>query len=225
MAIIGIAHALDFQKESQERMNKAVALEKQLLISELNTLKSQLSPHFLFNTLNNVISTVEQGKTEVASGMLSRLGDFLRCILEESKHQLIPLEKEIGYLKQYLEIERFRNKQLAVIIHQKPEVMQYLVPNFILQPLVENAIKHGIAKSEAANRIEIGMDKEAHYLKLWVYNEAPPKINDNLKKMGIGLRSTISRLEYTYGQNTKFELIPVSNGFIAEVFIPGSSSD
>ncbi len=221
MAIIGIAHALDFQKESQERMHKAVALEKQLLISELNTLKSQLSPHFLFNTLNNVISTVEQGKTEVASGMLSRLGDFLRCILEESKHQLIPLEKELSYLKQYLEIERFRNQQLEVIIYERQEVMQHLIPNFILQPLVENAIKHGTAKSETANRIEIGMETVDDYLKLWVFNEGigigkKGKLGDE----GVGLQNTKSRLASVYGEQATFELVPANNGVVAEIRIP-----
>ncbi len=221
MAIIGMAHAIVFQKESRERQDAAVALEKQLLLSELNTLKSQLSPHFLFNTLNNVISTVEQGKTQVASGMLSRLGNFLRCILEESKHQLIPLEKEIEYINQYLEIERFRNKQLEVLVHKKPELLQQKVPNFILQPIVENAIKHGISKSESANCIEIGMDAEDGFLKLWVYNEGAMLDNKNrFRNEGVGLQNTKYRLASVYGDKASFELIPVNNGVVAEIKIP-----
>lgn len=221
MAIIGVAHAIVFQKESRERQDAAVALEKQLLLSELNTLKSQLSPHFLFNTLNNVISTVEQGKSEIASGMLSRLGAFLRCILEESKHQLIPLEKEIEYINQYLEIERFRNKQLEVAIHKKRELLKHRVPNFILQPLVENAIKHGISKSKEANRIEIGMEREADYLKLWVYNEGAELDNTSkLHSEGVGLANTKSRLAFVYGDKASFELIPVNTGVVAEITIP-----
>ncbi len=221
MAIIGMAHAMEYQKESKERQDAAVSLEKQLLISELNTLKSQLSPHFLFNTLNNVISTVEHGKTRVASGMLSRLGTFLRCILEESRHQLIPLEKEIDYIDQYLEIERFRNLELEVVIHKKEEVMQHSVPNFILQPLVENAIKHGISKSENASRIEIGMEAEDDHLKLWVYNEGELSDHKNkFRKEGIGLYTTRSRLAFVYNHQASFELIPVNNGVVAEITIP-----
>ncbi|MEM1339917.1 MAG: histidine kinase [Bacteroidota bacterium] len=221
MAIIGVAHAIVFQKESRERQDAAVALEKQLLLSELNTLKSQLSPHFLFNTLNNVISTVEHGKTQVASGMLSRLGNFLRCILEESKHQLIPLEQEIEYINQYLEIERFRNKQLEVVIHKKPELLQHKVPNFILQPLVENAIKHGISKLKGAKRIEIGMEKETGCLKLWVYNEGIGlKHSGKRNKEGVGLQNTRSRLAFEYNNKASFELIPVNSGVIAEILLP-----
>ncbi len=221
MAIIGIAHAMHYQNEMEERRNKASMLEKQLLISELNTLKAQLSPHFLFNTINNVVSTIEQGKNSIASGMLLRLGSFLRHSLEESKHSLIPLEKEIDYLEEYLEIEKFRNRDLEVVIDKEERLLSHLVPNFILQPLVENAIKHGITKAVDANRIEIGMKRLGDTIRLWVYNEGPRLDADsNYKDSGVGLRSVVSRLEFVYGDLANLELVSINDGVMAEIILP-----
>nr|WP_299340932.1 histidine kinase [Allomuricauda sp.] len=220
MAIIGIAHAIQYQKESEERQDKAKDLERQLLVSELNTLKAQLSPHFLFNTINNVVSTVEQGKNKIASGMLVRLGSFLRSTLEESKHDLIPLKKEIAYLQEYLEIEKFRNSQLNVVIHPHDELDHCRVPNFILQPLVENAIKHGISKTNEAKRIEIGVENLGETIKLWVYNEGPSLTEKASIKKGVGLSSTVSRLQFVYGDSAQFKLLSVNDGVLAEIRLP-----
>ncbi|SHH06210.1 sensor histidine kinase [Flagellimonas flava] len=220
MAIIGIAHAMDYRNEAEIRRREADRLEKQLLRSELNTLKAQLSPHFLFNTINNVVGTIEQGRNKVASGMLIRLGSFLRMTLEESQHDLIPLKTEIEYIQQYLEIERFRNKDLEVVIHGPLGESECLVPNFILQPLVENAIKHGISKEKEAKRIEIGMDKLGEKLKLWVYNEGPPFKRQKEHENGIGIGSTISRLESVYQGQASFELLNANAGVVAELLLP-----
>ena len=188
------------------------------MISELNTLKAQLSPHFLFNTFNNVVSTIEQGKNEVASGMLIRLGEFLRICLEESQHKMIPLHKELDFIKKYLEIEQFRNPDLNVVIQSENQHQNTLVPSFILQPLVENAIKHGISKKKSAKRIEIGSEKTAKNLKLYVYNEGPSLKTQ--KRMGIGLNNTISRLKKVYGSAGRVELFSVNDGVMVELQIP-----
>ncbi|MCL6264858.1 sensor histidine kinase [Flagellimonas myxillae] len=220
MAIIGIAHAIDYRKEAEVRREKADKLEKQLLKSELNTLRAQLSPHFLFNTINNVVGTIEQGKNRVAIGTLIRLGNFLRITLEESQHNLIPLKKELQYLKDYLEIEKFRNVELDILIHQSSELSECLVPNFILQPLVENAIKHGISQKKEAKRIEIGMENIGSNFKLWVYNEGPSLKEFGKERIGIGISSTISRLQIAYEDQAKFNLINVHNGVISELLLP-----
>jgi len=218
MAIIGIAHALEYHNESVIRKKEAIDLERQLLISELNMLKAQLSPHFLFNTINNVISTVEQGKNALAVGMLIRLGAFLRHSLEQSKHSMITLEKELSYIDSYLEIEKFRNQELEVITNKSHDCLNCLVPNFILQPIVENAIKHGISKMEEANRIEIGMEKTENKLRLWVYNEGPSiRLNGN---KGIGLSSTISRIQNLFKGTASFNLLSVNDGAMAEFYLP-----
>ncbi|MEL6561579.1 MAG: histidine kinase [Bacteroidota bacterium] len=224
MAIIGIAHAQQYYRELEHKRQESVALEKQLLLSELNTLKAQLSPHFLFNTINNVIGTIEQNKHKDAIGMLIKLGEFLRSILEDTKHKLVPLEKELFYINQYLEIEKFRNQELKIEIHKNEDCLQILVPGFILQPIVENAIKHGISKKESANLIEIGMDCEGNFLKLWVYNQGPNISNTEQNSFGIGLSNTISRLKSTYDDQASFELLSVNDGVIVELKLPMASS-
>ncbi|MEB3343905.1 histidine kinase [Aquimarina gracilis] len=220
MAIIGIAHAQQYYQELEHKRQESLALEKQLLLSELNTLKAQLSPHFLFNTINNVIGTIEQKKHQEAIGMLIKLGEFLRSILEDTKHKLIPLEKELFYINQYLEIEKFRNQELQIEIHKNEGCLQFLVPSFLLQPIVENAIKHGISKKKTANLIEIGMECETNSLKLWVYNEGPNVLKTEQDSFGIGLTNTISRLKNTYDHQASFELLSVNDGVIAEVKLP-----
>ncbi|MEM8762963.1 MAG: histidine kinase [Bacteroidota bacterium] len=218
MTIIGLAHAIQYQAALKQKEDESAALERQLLVSELNTLKAQLSPHFLFNTINNVVSTIEQGKNEVASGMLIRLGEFLRICLEESQHKMIPLHKELDFIKKYLEIEQFRNPDLNVVIQSKSPQQNALVPSFILQPLVENAIKHGISKKKSAKRIEIGSEKTSENLKLYVYNEGPSLKAQ--KRMGIGLNNTISRLKKIYGGAGHVELVSVNDGVMVELQIP-----
>ncbi len=220
MAIIGLAHAIQYQKELKQRQQESVELEKQLLTSELNTLKAQLSPHFLFNTINNVVGTIEQGKNDIASGMLIRLGEFLRIVLGESKHKLIPLQKELDYIKKYLEIEQFRNKELDVVIHIPREHGPALVPSFILQPLVENAIKHGISKSKDTNRIEVGSEQKDDQLLLFVYNESPGLTHKKEDGSGIGLDNTRTRLDKLYGEKASLELFPVNDGVMVEIRIP-----
>ncbi|WP_435623535.1 sensor histidine kinase [Flagellimonas sp.] len=220
MAIIGLAHAIQYQKELKQKQQESIALERALFKSELDMLKAQLSPHFLFNTINNVVSTIEQGKNDVASGMLIRLGDFLRIVLEESKHKLIPLHKELDNIKKYLEIEQFRNKELDVLIRSDKGHGQVMVPSFILQPLVENAIKHGISKSKEANRIEVGSEQKDYKLRLFVYNEGPGLNHEQLRKKGIGLENTTKRLEKLYGNKAHFELFSVNDGVMVEIQIP-----
>ncbi len=220
MAIIGAAHAFAYQKELKVRENAAIALEKELVLSELNTLKAQLSPHFLFNTINNVVSTIEQGKNKVAAGMLVRLGDFLRISLEESKHRLIPLKKEFDYLQKYLEIEQFRNKTLDVRVHLDASLEDIQVPSFMLQPIVENAIKHGISKVEAAKNLEIGAERNGVNLKIWVYNDGPALKKTNGISKGIGLANTRKRLMKLYGKKAMLELFSVNSGVLVELRIP-----
>ncbi|WP_350285150.1 histidine kinase [uncultured Croceitalea sp.] len=220
MAIIGLVHAIAYQAALKRQQQEAIVMEKQLLISELNMLKAQLSPHFLFNTINNVVSAIEQGKNQVASGMLIRLGEFLRMCLEEPRHKMIPLRKELDFVKKYLEIEGFRNKELEVIFHIDDNSNDFSVPSFVLQPIVENAIKHGISKSEAAKRIEIGSKEFNGYMRLYVYNQGPRLGQSKNEPTGIGLQNTTARLKKLYGKEGVFNLISVNDGVMAEIQIP-----
>ena len=218
MAIIGYGHATQYHQELKNKELESVELERELAISELKMLKAQLEPHFLFNAINNVVSSIEQGKSKVATGMLLKLSEFFRMTLAESRNTMVPLNKELDYIGKYLEIEKFRNKSLEVVIDVPDEMKKTKVPAFILQPLVENAIKHGISKQQSANRIEIGANQSDSQLKLWVYNEGPALnvVHEN----GIGIRNTRSRLKKLFHHESDISLITINDGVMAEIDFP-----
>ena len=152
--------------------------------------------------------------------MLIRLGEFLRISLEESQHKLIPLQQELDFVKKYLEIEQFRDKKLKVAISVKESHQSLKVPSFILQPLVENAIKHGISKARNAKHIEIGSEFSGGILKLYVYNEGPALTSESERKGGIGLTNTKLRLQKLYGKQSGLALLSVNDGVMVEVTMP-----
>ncbi|MEO0571881.1 MAG: histidine kinase [Bacteroidota bacterium] len=220
MAIVGVGHAMTYYGELRARELEAVKLEKELLFSQLNTLKAQLEPHFLFNTLNNVISSIKQDKSETAIQMLIKLSEFLRVTLVETRQEEIPLQMEIDFVQKYLEIEQYRNKNMSILLALEENTKKALIPSFILQPLVENAIKHGISKLEHAQKLEIGAETSKNKLRIWVYNEGPSLKKGFREKYGIGLRNTIKRLEKLYKEKASIHLLSVNDGVMVELFLP-----
>ena len=220
MAIVGVGHAMTYYGELRARELEAVKLEKELLFSQLNTLKAQLEPHFLFNTLNNVISSIKQDKSETAIQMLIKLSDFLRVTLVETRQEEIPLQMEIDFVQKYLEIEQYRNKNMSILLALEENTKKALIPSFILQPLVENAIKHGISKLEHAQKLEIGAETSKNRLRIWVYNEGPSLKKGFKAKYGIGLRNTIKRLEKLYKEKASINLLSVNDGVMVELLLP-----
>ena len=161
--IIAIQYGFRWYERYQERQRTALQLqlrssklEGQLAQAHLSALKMQIQPHFLFNTLNAIMVLVRQQKPREAEEMLSRLSDLLRCVLEDVDSQEIPLHRELDYLRLYLTIEqvRFRDRMKVEIEHD-PEILDAAVPHMIVQPLVENAVRHGIARSSCAGKIRI----------------------------------------------------------------------
>lgn len=146
MAIIGIVHAYLYYKTSEEERRKGIELERALLSSQLKMLKMQLQPHFLFNTLNSIVSAIHQEKPQVASDMTTGLSELLRTALNENERIIVSLAQELKYVRTYLAIEQHRFKRLVVTYNIDESTLVTEVPNFFLQPLVENAIKHGIAQ-------------------------------------------------------------------------------
>ena len=143
--LVGLAHALVYRRESEARALNAAQLETRLVEAQLQALQRQLHPHFLFNTLNT-ISGLIRTDAEAADVMIDRLGDLLRMTLHTSSTQEVPLKDELDVLQKYLEIEKTRfGNRLRVTINIQPETLDAQVPNLLLQPLVENAIRHGIA--------------------------------------------------------------------------------
>jgi sensor histidine kinase YesM len=221
--VIGGYYAYDYYQKYQERDSKATQLEGMLAQAELQNLKMQMHPHFLFNTLHT-ISILINKDTEAANQILIRLSDLLRMTLENAGAQEVSLKEEMEFLEGYLEIEqiRFRDR-LRVRVDIEADVLDAHVPSFILQPLVENAIRHGIAPKLNSGKIEIIVRRENKMLRLEVRdNGAGLESNGGgLLKEGIGLTNTRGRLAQLYGKNHHFQVRNVSGGgVLATIIIP-----
>jgi two-component system LytT family sensor kinase len=199
--IVGMYAAYDYASALKERHVRTAELERLLAESRLNTLRSQLHPHFLFNTLNAVSAHVERNP-RVARRMLEQLGGLLRLSLEHADEQEIPLEKELAFLDQYLALQKVRfEDRLEVEMSIEPLTLTCLVPTFLLQPLVENAIKHGIASRTARGLMRISAWRDNSTLRLQVMDDGPglPDGWDSDSHQGVGLCNTRERLDHLYG--------------------------
>src|SRR5260370_14680301 len=199
--IVGIYAAFDYSKILRERQLRTGELDRLLTESRLNTLRSQLHPHFLFNTLNAISAHVERNP-RVARRMLEQLGDLLRLSLERAEQQEIPLEQELAFLDRYLALQKVRfEDRLDVEVDVEPATLHCLVPTFLLQPLVENAIKHGIAPRSSRGLVRLSAWRENEDLRLRVTDDGPG-LPDGWRldtHQGVGLSNTMGRLEQLYG--------------------------
>ena len=198
----------------------AAQLQAQLSDARLAALRTQLDPHFLFNTLHAVSALVEHDPRGVRR-MIARLSELLRNTLEGAGEPEIPLEQELALLQRYLEIMeiRFRGR-LEIDIQVNEEVARALVPNLILQPLAENAIKHGVSKIDGTGRIEISAARQDDRLILRVRDNGPGLLGQSASE-GVGLRNTRERLQQLYGSKQSATLREAAaGGAIAEVIIP-----
>ncbi|HKR60537.1 MAG TPA: histidine kinase [Pyrinomonadaceae bacterium] len=222
-ALVALSHAADYYRKYQERELSASQLQAQLARAQLSSLKMQLHPHFLFNTLNTIAVLVRKSSNKEAIEMLSGLSDLLRHSLENIDAQEVSLKEELEFLKLYLEIEQVRfNDRLRVRMEVEQETLDALVPNLILQPLVENAIRHGIARRSAAGLLEISARRENGRLWLQVCDDGPGlPVNRKLTGAQIGLTNTRTRLQRLYGDAQTFELRnAVGGGAVATLMIP-----
>jgi len=222
-SILGAIYAFDYYGKYRAHELKASQLEAQLAQSQLQALKMQLHPHFLFNTLH-AISSLMRRDVEAAERMITRLSDLLRLTLENVGAQETPLRQELEFLERYLEIEqtRFRDR-LQVKMEIEPETLDARVPNLILQPLVENAVRHGIAPRAAPGLIEISARRDEDKLELQIRDDGVG-LPDNKRspiKEGVGLANTRARLEQLYGADYRFDLSNQDKGgLVVSLTIP-----
>ncbi len=211
-AILGAGYAINFYSKYHERKTQAAKfelrsskLETQLVKAQLDSLKMQLHPHFLFNTLHT-ISALIQDNPKIARDMIADLSELLRFTLDAVERQTVTLKKEIEITKLYLDIEQLRFKEkLKVDFHISAEDLAASVPSFILQPLVENAIKHGITGKKETAKIEIKASRINDDLEILVADNGKGFFEQQVEKVskGIGLNNTKSRLEQLYGSKHK----------------------
>jgi len=177
--ILGVGYSLDYYSKYREHELHNANLEKQLVGAQLQALKMQLQPHFLFNTLHTIASLVRQEQNKNAVKMLTGLSDLLRYSLENIGRQEISLQEEWQFLEQYLEIQKVRfENRFQVSVELSPETLEASVPALILQPIVENAFQHGFDKSRNAQKLEIKSAQKNGMLELSVFNEGPPLAKD-----------------------------------------------
>jgi signal transduction histidine kinase len=213
-------HAVTYYRDLQERKLKAVQLESLLHQAQLETLRSQLHPHFLFNTLHSIAELVHENPP-LAEQVILRLADLLRQVLRAPVRQEIPLSEEIAFLQSYVGIEQIRlGDRLVVEWDLDPAALEACVPSLVLQPLVENAIQHGIAALARPGRLAIRTRREEAFLHLQVQDTGPglPAETTAIGN-GIGLANTAARLQRLYGSNHRFELVN-QNGLAVHVWIP-----
>lgn len=221
--ILLLSHAFNYYNSYRKGELKASELRTQLVQSQLEALKMQVQPHFLFNTLHS-ISALLSKDTDGARKMITRLGDFLRLTLENSGSMEVTLQQEIEFLNGYLEIERIRfQDRLTTDIHVDPAVLDVRVPNLILQPIVENAMRHAIGSS-TAGRVEITAAPRNGVVRIEVKDNGPGIVDralDARRGKGLGLANTQARLVGLYGSAARFEMAnDPAGGLIVALEIP-----
>lgn len=226
-AILGTTYAVEYYGKYRERDLQASQLEAQLSQAQLQALKMQLHPHFLFNTLNAIAGLVRTDKSTEAVNMLSGLSDLLRRRLDQEDRQEVTLREELDFVELYLDIQQVRfSDRLKVEMVIDPETAEAPVPNLILQPLVENAILHGVSHNIGPTSLVIAADHVGESLRLRVFNSGRSISGDGQqkRKSGIGLSNTRTRLQQLYGNAQNFELRNVDGGVEAVVNIPWRQS-
>jgi len=207
--------------ELENQRQRATKAEARAQEARLSALRSQLEPHFLFNTLNAISTLVVEGQNAAASRMIARLSDFLRLTLETVDTPEITVAEELEFVRRYLEIEQVRfGDRLRVTIDVQPEAMPALVPALVLQPLVENAVKHGVLPREQGGSVTVTISQSNGALHLSVANDGPV-LSHPFEARGVGLSNTEARLRELYGENSTFSLSSSAEaGVVAAIEIP-----
>jgi Histidine kinase len=220
--VFGIAGVIQFQIRAQRDAMKALELQKQLSSAQLRALQMQLEPHFLFNTLNAITTLVELGRQKQAAEMLSHLNVILKSTLKRTTPEKVPLSQELEFMENYLAIEQIRfADRLHIEIKVDPSALDGLVPCFLLQPIVENAIRHGIAHCETEGRVEASARRDGTSLHLRIHDTGHGLRTDSQNGHGIGLTNTRERLAHFYQSEYAMRAQPLeTGGFELAIRIP-----
>lgn len=225
--LLGIQSGFRYYRGFQERELHASELKAQLVRAQLSALKMQLQPHFLFNTLNAIMVLVRQHHGRQAEQMLARLSDLLRCVLEDVEAQQIPLRRELEYLRLYLSIEQVRfEDRMSVEISADDTALDAAVPHMGLQPIVENAVRHGIGRVASAGTIRISVSRTDDTVVVRVSDDGPGLDAPDLAEgRGIGLANTRARLHQLYGDTASLKVENGERGAVATMTLPYRAAD
>jgi hypothetical protein len=220
--IVAAAHALEYYRSSRDREVEALRLQAELTQAQLAALRMQIQPHFLFNTLHTIASLVRDGRSEAATATIARLGELFRQTLGHGQRNEVALRDELSFVQAYLEIEQTRfSDRLAVRFDIDPATLEARIPPMALQPLVENAIRHGIAREPSAGRVEVRTLRSNGSLRIEIANDGPDAAAPAGRQDGVGLANTRARLSRLYGPAARLELTAVrGRGTVAILEVP-----
>jgi len=212
LSIVSLGWAARYFALYRTRHLDASELEARLVRTHLQVLKMQLQPHFLFNTLNTIAELVHTDP-EAADQMITRLGKLLRLSLDHASHQVVPLRQEVDFLRVYAEIEQVRfQDRLQVVWDLAPDTLDGAVPTLLLQPVLENAIRHGVTPMPGLGRIVIASRCEAEDLVLEIGDNGQGLPPGGAPREGVGLRNVRERVAQLYGRRAQFSLLPALGG-------------
>jgi LytS/YehU family sensor histidine kinase len=221
--LYAIFSAIEFQSKFRDKQIELAQVEGQLFGAQLNALRLQLQPHFLFNTLNTISSLMEID-IKGAQRIVSKLGSLLRGVLDKDKRNLIPLREELDFIKSYLDIEQARfNDRLSIHYHIDDITLNALVPSLVLQPLVENAIKHGFARKIGKGEIHLHTERINDKIIMRIKDDGKGTEQDTtqLLSAGIGLKNVQERLSLLYKDQYTFDIQSAPGlGFEVNISIP-----
>ncbi len=217
--ILTVTFVIDARESMARQMTETARLNEELSRAQLAALRRQMEPHFMFNTLNSIAGLVRDHRNDAAVRMIVGLSEFLRRATEDSHRSQVTLAEEVEYLQRYLDIQKVRfGERLQVSVDMPAELLRAQVPSLLLQPLVENAIKHGIAKRVAGGTIRIAGACQNGNLRLSVYNDGPSSSPDwQAPHSGVGVGNLRTRLQILHGADCELELERVDTGGVEVV--------
>jgi sensor histidine kinase YesM len=224
--ITGVCAFLHSRMQTQQALIQKLEVERQLTQAQLKALQMQMEPHFLFNTLNALASLVAQGRNREASKTLAHLDNILRTTLRRRSPEKVPFAEELRVIESYLAIQKVRfADRLQVKIEATQEAVEGLVPCFLLQPIIENAIQHGIAPRASGGLIETSVKRVRGNLWMQVKDNGCGGNGSGTKGHGIGIQNTRERLAHFYPDAYQFQAVaPTSGGYEVTIQIPYESA-
>jgi signal transduction histidine kinase len=223
-AILGGTLLLQYHARLRERELAATRLSAQLADARMQALRMQLNPHFLFNALNSIAMLVREAEREAAVDTLEALSDLLRYVLDDSAHQEVPLKREIEFVERYLAMEKIRfQDRLEVRTEVEPGTLDALVPNLVLQPIVENAVRHGIESRATPTTVTVSAGRAGDVLRLSIADDGPGfrGTAEARNSPGLGLTTTRTRLTQLYGDDATLDKADGSpSGAVVTITVP-----
>jgi two-component system, LytTR family, sensor kinase len=220
--VLLVRHLLDSRERLAKQQTETARLNEQLVQAQLSALRRQIEPHFLFNTLNSIAGLVREKRNDAAVKMIVELSDFMRRLLDDSNRQEVPLAEELEFTRKYLDIQKVRLvERLQCSVNVPTELLTAQVPLLILQPMVENAIKHGIAKRDQGGAVRILATRSNNMLTLSVYNDGPGlSATPGKPHSGIGISNMRTRLQSLYGDAYELNMHNQDRGVEVSVSMP-----